>query len=213
MVVSGGVGFGRVHACLRGKLWLLEARRATEKSWFLVTRRASGIDRDARVLDASDASRSEPLAPGPRRKRAQRSRNLRPRPILFHKPSSSRGVFSSLRHTSARAAGARRDPRPVRRFPRGVRDLGHAAEEPCPREPERSPPRLTRSRDVFRGPPRARRADDFASPGRARPLLAPRDVPRLRRGARGDRRVRGDARARAVARRAAPPRPRRGTTF
>jgi hypothetical protein len=151
--------------------------------------------------------------PRPRRKRAHRTPKLASSTDTFSQTLVKSRRFFPRRHTSARAAGARRDPRPVRRFPRGDRDLGHAAEQPCPREPDLSPPRLARSRDVFRGPPRARRADDFASPGRARPLRAPRDVPRLRRGARGDRRVRGDARARAVARRAAPPRPRRGTPF
>jgi alpha-tubulin suppressor-like RCC1 family protein len=106
MVVSGGVGFGRVHACLRGTLWLPEARRATEKkSWFLVTRCGSGIDRDARVLDASDASRSEPLAPGPRRKRAHRTPKL----------ASSTDTFSQTlvksRRFFPRGATPRRAPR------------------------------------------------------------------------------------------------------
>ena len=60
--------------------------------------------------------------PGPRRKRAHRTRNLRPRPILFHKPSSSRGVFSlAAPHLGARrgsAAGPPSSPAVSTRRPR-----------------------------------------------------------------------------------------------
>ena len=136
MVVSGGVGFGRVHACLRGTLWLPEARRATEKkSWFLVTRCGSGIDRDARVLDASDASRSEPLAPGPRRKRAHRTPKLASSTDTFSQTLvKSRRFFPRGAHLGARrgsAAGPPSSPavstRRPRSRPRGGRAMSTRA--------------------------------------------------------------------------------------